>query len=467
MAAGVAENDLSGMQQAVTGGGGASALLGWLSRRLGVPVGLVDGSGMPVQWHPARARLPDGLSSGFLRSGPSCGAGSVEGAGWRASVVNAGGHAVVVLGEKTGIGPREMELIRRAADLLRLRLAGEAEVRARETVLRLLLQGEPGPARMLAAAVSQGLPDVVCVAIAEGPAGERPAAMLACEPACRPAMVIPSPVSSRHLIVLAPGGSGTAMADALRRAWPGAAAGAGAPVALGDVATGYEQASHAVALARRAVAAPPDRQSVTPPGDLAGILGPDGRQWAQALLKPLTAGYRPARYQDPDTPELLDTLAAWLHLGVTSAARALHVHRNTLTGRNGRIRRIESLLGTDLSRLEAQAELSLALRLLTAPADGGTAADLDLLLSREPARAWAAGLLGPLSAGQDATLLPAVRAWLASGAQVTGAAMALGVRPDTARRRLTRAEALLRRPLVSGSPSAKFDVHLALRALEA
>jgi DNA-binding PucR family transcriptional regulator len=154
------------------------------------------------------------------------------------------------------------------------------------------------------------------------------------------------------------------------------------------------------------------------------------------------------------------TLQSWLDFR-GMAWRQLKIHRNTLLDR---IRRIETILGRDLSRLSVQAELHLALRLLSRAGDdlAGAAPELDELLAEPAVRKWAEMMLAPLAGEAGPPLLDTVRAWLAAGTRPEATAAALGISARAVHRRLVRAEQRLGRSLLGG-PSARHDVLMALR----
>jgi sugar diacid utilization regulator len=125
-------------------------------------------------------------------------------------------------------------------------------------------------------------------------------------------------------------------------------------VALRDVASGYEQAFHALTAA----AVKADRMARYEPGhDLVSLLREDARAWAVGVLQPLLE-FRTSRRNEPDAEELLATLRSRLYFQ-TGAPRQLKVHRNTLAAR---LRLIETLLKVDLRELSVQATLQLAVR---------------------------------------------------------------------------------------------------------
>ncbi|MEH1100016.1 helix-turn-helix domain-containing protein [Micromonospora sp. CPCC 205561] len=390
--------------------------------------------------------------------------------------------------------------------------------RGREAVLHLLMVGDVAPARRVAAALRPQLPDVARVCVVECAPGRRgEAAGRVTRALGGRAWVVPCPVRSRHLIALvpqhggAPGarGSDPDAADRLiSQRVPDTRVGVSEPVPLHRTAVGYEQAFHALAVAR---SRPEGHCRFDRPADLRSALGPAGGDWASTLLAPCLS-YRPGRRTDPDGQELLATLGSWLAFD-GAAHRHLRIHRNTLAARLALLR---DRLALDLSRVSDQSVAWLALRLLgpTAPGDGGgggggrdgvpagtvgggAPADpdgepgggargasgggprggaaggeedvrwngLDRLLAAPNLRLWAYDQVAPLGADETAVGLATVRAWLRADGRLPGTAAALGISVSAVRKRLGRAEQALGRSLLRG-PSARHELWLALRVLD-
>jgi sugar diacid utilization regulator len=238
--------------------------------------------------------------------------------------------------------------------------------------------------------------------------------------------------------------------------------GTGDVVALRDTGVGYEQAFHALAVARRR----PQRWArFDVQLDPATLAGAAGLQWATALLTPLIT-HVPARGGDPDADELTATARSWLSFS-TAATGHLKIHRNTLAAR---LRLIEQLLGLDLGRADQQAVLDLALRIravphtTTAPRDGDRAVTLDDLMRLPAVQQWARTTLRPLHEGANGVALEAtLRAWLDNDSRLRATADTLGISVPGTRKRLCRLEQLMQRSLLQ-SPSARHDLWLALRA---
>ncbi|MFB9907937.1 helix-turn-helix domain-containing protein [Allokutzneria oryzae] len=468
------ENDLRSMQREAVRPEGLRHLLRWLVRRLDAFVVLLDHAGTPLLAFPRTpTALLDAAADGIARV--------ADGRSHSAKVDTAEhmSHALLI-DERPGpilfvarqgtLDPLAGSLVADAARLLQLRWRLEraeerrrevelAETLAREAVLHLLMVGDLGAARRVAGALRPDLADLVRVYVVECALDARAEMAARCDEACLGrAWVVHCPVYTRHLIVLAPVDDPDAVDDSIELALRATVrgdirVGAGDVVPLGDVAAGYEQAFHALAVARNG---PEPFVRFRGRAELATVIGPAGRAWARRTLAPLV-GFIPERPQDPDGRELTATLRAWLdfHGG---AARQMKIHRNTLAAR---VRRAAAVLGRDLDRIETRAELHLALRLLV-PADLSGAAGLTELLAAPAVRRWAEELLAPLLSDDARGLLTTVRAWLAADARPEAAAGALGVSVTATRKRLVRVEQLLGRSLLSG-PSARYDLVLALR----
>ncbi|GIG92434.1 helix-turn-helix domain-containing protein [Plantactinospora endophytica] len=271
------------------------------------------------------------------------------------------------------------------ADRARRRIVA-ADAHGREAVLHLLMVGDVPPARRIASALRPHLPDAIRICVIECVGRQRYEVAAEIDRSLTGrAWIIPCPVRSNHLIALVPAelpfgddrspghvpmqrGSGrTDPADRLGRLITARArqcrVGMSEPVGLPDTATGYEQAFHALAVARATSGgyARFDRRH-----DLVPLTGTDGYAWAQRLLRPCLE-YTPARRADPGAAELLGTLSSWLAFD-SAASRHLKIHRNTLASR---LRLLNTLLGLDLLRVGDRSAAWLALRLRDAPRPDG------------------------------------------------------------------------------------------------
>ncbi|HKS46925.1 MAG TPA: helix-turn-helix domain-containing protein [Amycolatopsis sp.] len=454
---------------------GARRLLRWLAGHLDGWVVLLGPGGEP--WYDL-PRPPEELWADAADV-----IGSVTAGRRRSAAADVGGYLMWVLEINTdatlvvvgrGRFPGETgTVVADAASLLRLRWQAEradrrhrevvrAESFAREAVLHLIMVGQLDGARRAAGALQQQLPDLLRVYLIESPAAGRrdEAARLCAEVSGRRAWIIPCPVYATHLVVLAQVGGGPAdsvLDKALGKLATDTAelyVGVGLPVPLRETPTGYEQAFHALAVARNC----PARFTVFgAQTELAELIGPAGKAWVSTVLAPLLS-FTPERAQDPDTAELIATLRAWLTF-YGRATGQLKIHRNTLATR---LRRIEHILGYELGDLGNQAKLHLALRLIPYRSASGASGQscIEQLLSAEPVRQWARTLLSPLLEREP--LLATLRAWLGSNGRLDATATALGLSVPGARKRLMRIEELLGRSLLN-APSVRCDLLIALR----
>ncbi|MFD1522100.1 helix-turn-helix domain-containing protein [Pseudonocardia yunnanensis] len=344
-----------------------------------------------------------------------------------------------------------------------------ADARCREAVLHLLMSRRTSAAGQIASALSPPLPDPAQVHVIECGVHERGVVIRRCtELTGGTAWMVRCPVHIRNVLVLTePGGSTSRPFEILvTEEVDGAVVGTGDVVALRDTAVGYDQAFHALAVARGRVQrwARFDTQL-----DLPTVLGPRGLRWANALLGALIT-YVPPRTRDPDAQELTATARSWLSFSM-AATRHLKIHRHTLSGR---LQRIEELLGLDLARVDQQALLDLAFRIRATPrtidACGSPEQDsrvvLDDLLRAPAVQQWARATFRPIREAADAaTLESTLQVWLNSDSRLSATADALGISVSGARKRVNRLEQVLHRSLLH-FPSARHDLWLAMRAMD-
>lgn len=468
---------------------GSAALLCWLARRTGCCVGLLERSGrvlletMPSLDLNARSliapaleeMLDRGLPTFVVSDGPGCravllavdvptdGPGPVLAIYGPDSVpASLTADAAVVLA--TCWSAEQARRIRTQVEI--------AEAQCREAVLHLLMSRHLSTARQLASTLSPELPDPIRVHVIESAPQRRGEIVGRCaELTGERAWIVRCPVHPRHVIVLAPAFPSPArdsrpLETALTAEVGGCAVGTGEVVALRDAAVGYEQAFHALAVARGRTERSARFDAAL---DLPTVLGPPGLAWADALLAPLIA-HVPARASDPDAQELTATARSWLSFS-SAATRHLKIHRNTLTTR---LRRLEVLFGIDLSRTGQQAALDLALRIKAAPcpADANPAADLnhhldlDDLLRLPRTQQWARVMLRPVRQSAHAAVLEStLRVWLDSDSRLSVTAEALDLSVAGARKRVTRLEQELHRSLLH-APSARYGLWMAVRAAD-
>jgi sugar diacid utilization regulator len=320
--------------------------------------------------------------------------------------------------------------------------------------------GDTQAARRVAETLGPSLADEIRVYVVECPADARGESVAFCDRASGGrAWIVQCPVYSHHVIVLAPALQTIDEMEDELRAYAGRSegidVGGSHTVALREMASGYEQAFHALAVARGSAG---HYAKFSPRSDLAALLRPHGHEWATLMLEPLF-DYRPDRGQDPDAAELTATLRSWLHY-YGGATRQLKIHRNTLSAR---LRRIEELLGHSLDDLETQASLYIALRILEGPAAAGGETTLDLLLDSPEVRRWAETQVSPLLGRDPELFLKTLHVWLLNDARLDATASALGISLPGVRKRLTRIEEVLERSLLNG-PSVRYDMWFALRA---
>jgi hypothetical protein len=451
-------------------------MLRWLARRVDGHAVLLDTFGRPVRSAPNCPADVLEAAAGEIRRviTGEAEAASVVGPTWWARVVRAaGGHGnpALLVTSRTQLGWDAGPVIAHAAALLGLRWSADqreqADVKIRESVLHLLMNAEVGPACQVAGAMKPDLAEVVRLILVEGPAAARGAIANRLEAACGgTAWIVRCPVYRHHVIVLSPvndpeDDSAEDFMRVLRSAAADAVAvGVGDPVGLRDTPAGYEQAYHALAVARHL----PERCArYTVAGDMAAVVPQEARLWAREILAPLLE-YEPARERDLDGAQLRMTLQSWL-IFREGAASHLKIHPNTLAKR---IQRIGAILGRDLSSLDDQAELNLALKMLHRPGPqaAGSPPDLGELLRAPAVLQWARILLAPLEESPE--MLETIRAWLGARESAEAAADLLArtssnpVSGRHVRRRIQQAERILGRAL-AGGPSARYDVLLALR----
>ncbi|WAP57957.1 PucR family transcriptional regulator [Streptomyces sp. S465] len=485
-------DDVLALARLATRRGAVRAILGWLTGRTGGPAVLVGGAGRvlagPGGGHdPAVARrAADAVGELHQRGAPSAVLGGGEGPPVHLIALDTDPRTYLAVvgpddphcGTLLADASRTLALCWRLEQSERARRRIEsAEGHSREAVLHLLMVGSVPAAQRIAGALRPALPAVIQVYVIECPQARRPEITQRIDrEAGGGAWIVPCPVRPNHIIALVPPESEQVPLDqdpldpepldrAIVRLVPECRVGVSARVALRDTPIAYEQAIHALAVARNA---PGRRAAFGGDADVTVLAGPEGYLWANELLAPCLR-YAPARRADPGPQELLGTLGSWLSFG-GAASRHLKIHRNTLAAR---VRHLDELLGVTVSRsLAAQSAAWLALRLHPAPqaasaralAPPGPAPTLDAVLGTPAAGTWARTQLRPLQQAGPTTGLETVRAWLRADARLPAAAAALGISLPGARKRLTRAEDALGRSLLT-APSAKHELWLAMRAL--
>ncbi|MGW7687085.1 helix-turn-helix domain-containing protein [Kribbella sp. NPDC054772] len=464
---------------------GARAIVGWLARRTSCWVGLVDPAGR-VRIASARGSdsevtmlVADGLRVMRERRLRTVVTGESAGRwGVLLSVDVPGDESGVVLA-LVGVDPLGTSAAADAAPLIGVcwwvsetertrRRLESADARGREAVLHLLMSGNLTTAHQIADLLAPSLSDPARFHVVECGAERRTEAIRICaEHTGGQAWIVRCPVYSDHVLVVASADPADArsLETALTSELDDCVVGTGDALALRKMASGYEQAFHALAVARGR----PERWArFDGTLGLPVMLGPPGHAWADRLLAPLTK-HTPARTADPDSHTLTATVRSWLIFS-SAASRHLKIHRNTLAAR---LRRVEALLGLDLESLGDQAKLDLALRIVALPhlADhepvtAGPALDAEFhALLRLPAvREWALTQWRPVHEEAPA-MESTLRAWLRHDTRLSTTASALGVSVTGTRKRLTRLEAVLGRSLLR-VPNARHDLWLAGEVLD-
>lgn len=479
--------DIRTMHRLTRPADGGAALVRWLRRRTGCWVGLLDGSGSVLLGDRAgpgpgdRSLVADAITTMLRRGLRTC---SVDDGRARRAVlmaVDVPERAPGLVLAFVGARPVPSALAADAATLVatcwwaeqtrRVRLRVDAaERRCREAVLRLLMAQDVPTASQVAATLHSPLPEPMRVHVIECRPGDRPKVLRrVTELAGEGPYIVPCPVYSRHVVAIAPAYPGGSTPDArpfevtVAAELTGCVVGTGDTVALDEAPIGYQQAFHALAVAR---GREERRARFDADLDLPSVIGPAGLTWANTVLAPLVI-HVPARASDPDAQVLAGTARSWLTYG-NGATRHLKIHRNTLSGR---LRRIEELLGLDLDRSDQQAVLDLALRIRATPRPQGPAqvpageVDLDRLLRLPAVRQWAHAALRPLRTTEHADALEqTLRAWL-DDFRVSTTATALGISIGGVRKRITKLEQLFQRSLLH-PPSARHELWMAVRAAD-
>jgi DNA-binding CsgD family transcriptional regulator len=227
---------------------------------------------------------------------------------------------------------------------------------------------------------------------------------------------------------------------------PGFALGISATHPLEATAQAYDQARHALAVARNLPGRVASYRGESPLAQL--LPRPEAVVWARTFLRPLA------------TAPALTTEIVRLSL-VTSragAAQVLGISRNTVASH---LRRAERLLAVNLDDVHHRAALHLALAVdvpgTSQPDDAEPPSTLVRLLGTSPAVTWAQSFLHPLQGKPRATL----RAWIGANTDAQRTARLLGISRNTVRAHLRAAEGLLGRDLLNSG----FGTHDVVHAL--
>ncbi len=272
------------------------------------------------------------------------------------------------------------------------------------------------------------------------------------------ALVVPCIDFDEHMIVVAPqpctaSDDGQEVADALHTVVaeaPHRYLGKSDVRPLVETAQMYRHALRALTGARldRSRTAVYDQHGRLP--ELLNDLRPG---WSRAVLGPLLAE------PEPERDLLLQALNLTLHSSVREAAELIGAHRNTVAHR---VKAAVAVLGVDLDSIRDRAVVAVALEAFALEEWHGdapvpTAVDLADYLAGPGAQAWADDLLSPL----PIDLAESVKEWVLADGDTARMAAALGVHPQTARKRLRAATQYLQRDLLGHAADA-YDVVLAL-----
>ncbi|MBF8184553.1 helix-turn-helix domain-containing protein [Nonomuraea sp. K274] len=264
-------------------------------------------------------------------------------------------------------------------------------------------------------------------------------------------LMVRCPVYDDHLICLVPEdeaqehGDLSALVSALVRDNPGYELGISVPHPLAATAEAYDQARHALAVARQL---PGRVATYQGHASLARVLPRrPALAWAGATLRPIGSAPRL-------THDVARLALAFPRSGV---ARLLGISRNTVTSH---LRQVEQALGLDLHRAHDRAELALALAVGDVPPPVGEVTpvpSLDGLLTTEEAVGWARAFLKPLH--DDRAVVETLRAWVEADTDAQRTARVLGISRATVRARLRTAERLLGLNLLTPGPGTHDLVH--------
>ncbi|GAB2878105.1 helix-turn-helix domain-containing protein [Streptomyces mayteni] len=465
-----------GRQAVLEAGPDVGGVLEWLGRRIGAEAALVGPDGaVEVATGGFPPGLPGALGPLLGRlAGGEMAAAATEVDGWWLRCEGLGQELprrVLLVAGARAPEPEAGRLISRTGGLITL-LRGLAEARSaagayhrkaaqvRLAVFMALMAGDPTLARRVTAGGTPALLHADSLRVL----------LLRCEPDERdrlaqryqdpagfhgPGLLVRCPVYEEHLICLVPEGSGGggelhARLAALVRERPGYALGFSAALPQRATAEAYDQARHALAVARNSRERMAGYQGQ---GPLEALLPSEQAQaWARSFLRPLGAA-----------PKLtVDVTRLALTFPRAGVARLLGISRNTVTAH---LRDVERILGLDLRDVGSRAALALALAVDVPRAgeDADPPRTLEELLRTPAAVAWARALLDPVRHSEHRELRATLSAWIDADTDARLAAHRLGISRNTVRSRLRAAERLLGRDLLSTGAGVHDLVH-ALRA---
>jgi PucR family transcriptional regulator, purine catabolism regulatory protein len=359
------------LTQAAVGEGGAAEVVAQVAGELGGWALLLDAAGGVRTAHPAAAAARGAALEAHLgRLRTATAPASVALADVTEHVlllplmISRRVRGYLAVGTAARLTPAERQLVTATASMLTLLLEQATALRSTEgrfrtAVFRLLVTGDVDAARRPATDLWGGLPeDPLTVLVVAGGADDRSNLAEVAEASARHGeRTFFADVDDRLVVLLNAGGRARARVVEALGALSGVTAGESSPVPLPELARGMQEAEQALAAGRRLGRRHTTFSDVGADGLLALVSTPDGRAFAEAVLRPLRDEDGHAR------GELVASLRAWLeHNGHwDGAAATLGVHRHTL---RSRIRRIEGLLDRSLDAPGVRAELWTALRLL-------------------------------------------------------------------------------------------------------
>ncbi|MGC9381903.1 helix-turn-helix domain-containing protein [Streptomyces sp. MH13] len=456
------------------------ALIDWLGRQVDAEIALVDRVGKVEM---STARLAPDLLAGLRPALTRLSSGQMAAAATQSGVLHVRCEAlgrqvprpVLVVVSPLPLAREALALASHVGALVEVlrcaRRVDALELRYQQTAARLrlavfmaLMTGEPTLARRMTTGAVPPLLDAarLRVHLLRCPPGDRGRIIEAHQDASGyhgRGLMVRCPVYDDHLIALLPvdhddDGAGGTLAATLRTLVRGNehyALGISASVPLSTTAQAYDQARHALAVARHT------------PGRVAGYHGRpplaallprrEALTWARAFLEPFRAA--------PQLTRDITSLA--LHFPRSGVARLLNISRNTVTAH---LRRAQDALARDLDDPRSRAELALALAITDLLPPGDTTAaehlptpSVDSLLRTEAAITWAHDFLRPLHIGTALAVHQTLRTWIEAATDAQRTARNLGISRATVRSRLRTAEHLLKRSLLPPGPGVHDVVH--------
>jgi sugar diacid utilization regulator len=369
------------------------------------------------------------------------------------SLASKGGEGMLVVAADRPFDHADSELIQHAAKLLGLvdqaqrgyDFVARSTRTARTAAYQLLMSGEPVKAK----AVLDGLvPDARFtqhsrIFVIECGSGEaREAALRRCESiAGHRALVVCCPARNSQVVIVDPETAEVPepLSAALERLVESLGArhrlGVSAMRSLDLVATAHAEAIRSLRIGQVRSSFAHDSEARTAFADL--LQPAAARAWAESFLEPVLSHRQRMQF--------LRIVPVALNLPHTEAARALQVHRNTVSRW---VDRAAELLNVDLTDLPQRVAVGLAFDIMsrqlevpphTTPGEEQMHVLLKTLLEGRRVRDRAEALLKGVAADPD--LMRTLQVWLSHSAHVEGAAAALGLSEGAVRNRLKMVEA--------------------------